>query len=114
MTTRIVKILTEKLVVGQYGSPVLLEIVDEDGVAADVAAAIYPTIIVVSTSPDRQSTLEWTGSGDSSGNLTFTPASSNTWDRPGTWLGQIEFSDSTSLLVMTPPFDMLVYSRLGS
>lgn len=112
MTTRLVKIVTEKLVVGQFGSAVNLDVTDEGGTAADLTGY---TITVVAVSPDNVKSLEWAGTGDSLGNLTFTPgASDSTFDRPGIWQGQVEFADSTSILILTPPFDLEVERRLGT
>jgi hypothetical protein len=112
MTTRLVKIVTEKLVVGQFGSAVQLDVTDETGIAADLTGY---TITVVATSPDFRKELEWTGTGDSLGNLAFTPgASDSTFDRPGKWMGQVEFADSTSILILSPVFDLDVDKRLGT
>jgi hypothetical protein len=113
MTTRLVKIVTEKLVVGQFGAAIQLDVTDELGAAADLT--VYPTIIVVATSPDWTKSFEWTGTGDSLGNLSFTPSQSDsTFDRPGKWMGQVEFADSTSLLIISPIFDLEVGVRLGT
>lgn len=112
MTTRIVKIVTEKLVVGMFGAAVQLDVTDESGVAADLTP--YTTITVVAMSPDNTLSLEWAGTGDSAGNLSFTPsAADSTFDRPGTWLGQVEFSD-TGFLILSPLFDLPVIRRLGT
>lgn len=112
MTTRLIKVMTEKLIVGMFGAAVQLDVTDETGTASDLT--VYPTITVVTISPDGVKQLEWAGTGDSLGNLSFTPASDSTFDRPGTWQGQVEFADSTSLLIMSPPFDMNVLRRLGN
>jgi hypothetical protein len=113
MTTRLVKIVTEKPVVGAFGSAIQLDVTDELGAAADLT--IYPSITVVATSPDWVKSIEWTGTGDSLGNLSFTPSSADsTFDRPGTWLGQVEFADSTTLLLISPVFDLNVGIRLGA
>lgn len=113
MTTRLIKIMTEKLVVGQFGAAIQLDVTDENGVAVDLT--VYPTITVVASPPDDVSFIEWAGTGDSAGNLSFTPgASDSTFDRPGKWKGQVEFADSTSLLILSPLFDMDVERRLGT
>lgn len=112
MTTLLVKIVTEKPVVGQFGSAIQLDVTNEAGVAADLSSY---TITVVTTSPDQTKSLEWTGTGDSLGNLSFTPgASDSTFDRPGTWKGQVEFADSTTILILSPVFDIPVDRRLGT
>lgn len=113
MTTRLVKILTEQLVVGQFGAAIQLDVTDENGTASDLT--VYPTITIVAASPDHVKVIEWAGTGDSAGNLSFTPsASDSTFDRPGSWEGQVEFADSTSLLILSPVFEMPVDRRLGS
>lgn len=113
MTTRLVKIMTEKLVVGMFGAAVQLDITDETGVAADLTP--YTSITVVAMSPDFIRSFEWAGTGDSGGNLSFTPgASDSTFDRPGRWIGQVEFADSTTSLTISPPFDMNVEQRIGT
>lgn len=95
-----------------FGAPVSLEVTDEDGQAVDLTA--HPTITVVVISPDQTAAREWSGTGDSLGGLTFTPASDSTFDRPGNWQGQVEFADSTSVLIMSPVFDVPVDRRLGT
>src|SRR5512138_1224409 len=113
MTTRLVKIMTEKLVVGMFGAAVQLDVTDENGTAADLTT--YTAITVVAMSPDYIRSFEWTGAGNSGGNLSFTPsASDSTFDRPGKWIGQVEFADSTTSLTMSPPFDMNVEQRIGT
>jgi hypothetical protein len=113
MTTRLVKLVTERLVVGQFGAAVQLDVTDETGIAVDLT--VYPAIVVAAVSPDSVKEIEWAGTGDSLGNLSFTPsASDSTFDRPGKWMGQVEFADSTSLLILSPVFDLIVDKRLGT
>ncbi len=115
MTTRLVKIITEKLNVGMFGAAIQLDVTDETGAVSDLTT--YGAIHIVAVSPDYITTREWTGTGDSVGNLSFTPNSDSSFDRPGMWKGQVEFMDSGTTpasLIMSPPFDMPVDPRLGT
>lgn len=102
------------LVVSQYGTPIELQIVGSDGIAEDMSA--YTGITVVTVSENAQVVKSFTGSFSTTGTdgkIIFTPSSSNTFDRQGTWQGQVEFSD-TGALVLTVPFEVIVEPKLGS
>jgi hypothetical protein len=100
------------IVVGQYGSAIPLTIVDDDGQVVDVSS--YTGITVRLISPDARTTLEFTGAevGDGTdGEISFTPTSSNTFDRDGTWEGQVQFT-ATGILVLTVIFEMEVEKKI--
>lgn len=99
------------LVVGQYGVAVPLTVVDDEGIAIDLAA--YTAVNVRSISPDARTTLQFTGSitSSSGGGISFTPGSSNTFDRDGTWKSQAQFSD-TGVLALSVIFEMEVEGKI--
>ncbi len=99
------------IVSGQYGVAVPITIVDEDGLAVDITA--YTSIIVKMVSFDTRTTLSFTASivSATAGVISFTPSSSNTFDRDGVWTGQIEFSD-TGILAITPLFKVNVDNKI--
>jgi hypothetical protein len=104
----------EGLVVGQYGTAVELQVVDSDGNAEPIDS--YTGITVVLRSQDWKTSLEFTGAfstDGTDGKLVFTPTSGNTFDRSGTWNGQVEFT-ATSILAMTVPFEAEVAPKIGS
>lgn len=104
----------EGLVVGQYGSPIELQTVDSSGSALPIDS--YTGITVVMRSPDWKTAVEFTGSfstDGTDGKFQFTPTSNNTFDRPGTWIGQAELT-ATSVLALTMPFEAIVEPKLGS
>lgn len=100
-------------VVGQFGQPIELQTVDSTGDAEPIDG--YTGINVVLCSPDRQTTLEFTGAfstDGADGKFQFTPTSLNTFDRQGIWQGQVEFTD-TGVLSMTVPFEAQVEPKLA-
>ena len=100
------------LVKGQYGSSIVLTVVDDEGIAIDLSS--YTGITIRALSPDARTTLEFTGAfvGDGSdGQISFTPTSSNTFDRDGTWEGQVQFTAS-GILVLTVIFEMEVEKKI--
>lgn len=100
------------LVVGQYGSTIPLTIVDDEGVAVDVSS--YTGITIKAISPDARTTLSFTGSFISSGTdgrIQFTPGSSNTFDRDGTWDGQVQFT-AGGILALTVVFEMEIIKKI--
>lgn len=100
------------LVAGQYGSAVPLTVVDDEGTAIDISS--YTGITVKALSPDGRTTLSFTGSlvgGGTGGQFSFTPTSSNTFDRDGTWEGQVQFT-ATNILVPTVIFEMEVAKKI--
>ena len=100
------------LVVGQYGASVPLTIVDDDGIAIDLST--YTGISIKARSPDARTTLSFTGAlvgGGTGGQITFTPAVGNTFDRDGAWEGQIQFTKA-SVLALTVLFKMEVEKKI--
>ena len=100
------------LVTGQFGSIIPLTIVDEDGVVIDVST--YTGIVIKARSPDARTTLSFTGSfvgTGTDGQIKFTPTSNNTFDRDGTWEGQVQFT-AGGILVLTVIFEMEVSKQI--
>lgn len=86
------------LVVGQYGSPIVLTIVDDDGVVVNLS--VYSSLTIKAVSPDGGSTLTFTGTlvgGGTGGQFSFTPTVNNTFDRDGDWEGQVQFAAASVL-----------------
>lgn len=100
------------LVKGQYGSSIPLTIVDDEGTAIDLSS--YTSISIRAISPDARTTLSFTGafvSDGTDGQISFSPTSSNTFDRDGTWRGQVQFS-ATGILALTVIFEMEVEEKI--
>jgi len=100
------------LVVGQYGSSIVLTVVDKDGTAINISS--FTGISVRAISPDARTTLSFTGAlvgGGTGGQFSFTPASDNTFDRDGTWKGQVQLTVA-SILVLTVVFEMEVEIKI--
>ena len=100
------------LIVGQYGTAVVLQIVDSEGNAVDISA--FSGVTVRSISPDARTTLSWTGSlvnGGTDGELSFTPTNLNTFDRDGTWKSQVQLT-VTGILALTVVFEMEVDRKI--
>lgn len=100
------------LVNGQYGSAIPLTVVDDDGIAINLSS--YTGITIKAISPDARTTLSFTGSFVSTGTdgrIQFTPTVNNTFDRDGTWEGQVQFT-ATGILVLTVPFEMEVKKKI--
>lgn len=100
------------LVKGQFGSSIVLTVVDDEGIVIDLSS--YTDITIRALSPDARTTLEFTGafvSDGTDGQISFTPTSSNTFDRDGTWEGQVQFS-ATGILVLTVIFEMEVEKKI--
>ncbi len=94
------------LVSGQYGTSIPLTIVDDEGTGIDISA--YTSIIVKAHSPDARTVLSFSSTGgDTAGNFSILPSSGNTFDRDGTWIGQVQLG-ATGILDMTVIFDMEV------
>ena len=100
------------LVSGQYGTAVPITVVDDEGNVIDVSS--YTGITIKAISPDARTTLSFTGAlvGDGTdGEISFTPTSSDTFDRDGTWNGQVQFS-ATDILVLTVIFEIEVEKKI--
>ena len=100
------------LVVGEYGTARTLTIVDDEGIAIDLSS--YTGVTLKAHSPDARTTLSFTGTlvgGGTGGQFSFTPISSNTFDRDGTWEGQVQFTAS-GILVLTVIFEMEVAKKI--
>lgn len=101
------------IIVGQYGEAIILQIVDDNGVAVDVSS--YTTSKTV-TLRDRfgakvlsyAATFVTTGSD---GQIQFTPANGDI-DRAGEWVGQVEL-ETVAARAITVPFTVQVETRLA-
>lgn len=100
------------LVHGQYGTPIVLTVVDDDGIVIDLSS--YTGVTVRAIGPDGRTTLSFTGAlvgGGTGGQFSFTPTSNNTFDRDGIWEGQVQFT-ATSILVLTVVFELDVDKKI--
>lgn len=99
------------LVVGQYGQAIPLTVVDENGLVVDLSA--YTAVVVRALSPDARTTLNITGAlvTATGGAISFTPSSGVTFDRDGTWEGQVQFTD-TGVLALTALFELEVEKQI--
>lgn len=100
------------VVVGQYGIAIVLRALDDNGQIIDLSTYTGVTVRIISD--DAQKTLSFTGAlvgGGSGGQFSFTPLVSNTFDRPGTWIGQGEFTKA-STVALTVPFEVIVEKRI--
>lgn len=99
------------IVVGQYGTAIVLEIVDDDGNIINLSS--YTGVTIRAISPDARTTLNFTGSFVSApnGQISFTPTSGNTFDRDGTWIGQAQFT-AASVLTLTVIFNIEVGKKI--
>jgi hypothetical protein len=100
------------LVAGQYGSSIQLQVVDDAGNPIDISS--YTGITIRALSPDARTTLQFTGAkvgGGTNGQFSFTPTSGNTFDRDGTWEGQVQFS-AGGILALTVVFEMEVDKKI--
>lgn len=102
--------LVQGFVEGEYGLAHAMQVVDVDGVGVDLT--VYTGVSLKAVSPDYQETLTFTGSGsDSSGNFSVTPSTGNTFSRDGNYLGQVQLTTATKL-VMTNLFTLKVDKQL--
>ena len=100
------------LVNGQYGASIPLTVVDDEGTAIDISS--YTGITIKAISPDARTTLSFTGAfvnDGADGQLSFSPTSANTFDRDGTWKGQVQFT-AGGILVLTVIFEMEVEQKI--
>lgn len=100
------------LVAGQYGTAIPITVVDDEGTAIDLSS--YTGITVKALSPDARTTLSFTGAlvgGGTGGQISFTPASGNTFDRDGRWEGQVQFTVG-AILALTVIFEMDVERKI--
>ncbi len=100
--------LIENVIVGEYGYPVFLHVVDEDNDNVDLR--MYDTIQVLIRTPDDLKTVTYTASlfsNGADGKIYFIMANGDI-DRPGTWHGMIKFTDTNVAVTKSQPFDMEV------
>ncbi len=99
------------VVAGEYGTKIIVPVVDKDGNALPLTS--YTGVTVKALSPDHQTLLTFTGTIEDAANglVSFTPTSTNYFTRDGTWLGQIRLT-AASVLAPTVPFEIPVESLL--
>lgn len=101
------------VVVGEYGVPIIVELVSAIGVAIDVSS-YTGTKTVTAKAPNNEATKTFTASfvsDGSDGKVKFTPASDNYFTVPGTWEGQLSLAKA-STLALTVVFDIEVEKSL--
>jgi hypothetical protein len=106
--------LLEDVVVGDYGVPLILTIVDRNGVAVDVSA-YTSTKTVFARDPSGIKSLSFSASfvtNGADGKVQFQPASNNTFDRIGNWDGQVKLT-TASAVIKTILFTIQVKESLG-
>jgi len=104
--------LIENVIVGEYGYPVFLALVDEN--TDPISLAGYDTIQVVLRSPDKLKTITSTAtlySDGKDGKLYFTPGSTDI-DRAGTWKCMIKMIATGVSVAKSEIFDMVVIDSL--
>jgi hypothetical protein len=105
--------LVTGVTVGEYGTAITLTVVDSVGTAVDVST--YTTAITITArDPYALKTLTFTGSfvtTGTDGKIKFTPTSNNTFDRYGTWEGQVKLASAT-VVSKTVPFKIVVEQSL--
>lgn len=104
--------LVENVVVGEYGYPIYLWLVDEDNIDVDISS--YNTIQVLLRSPDDLKLVTYTASlfsDGTDGRLTFTPASGDL-DRPGVWSGIVKLTVTSTSVTKSQPFELVIDSTL--
>jgi len=101
--------LIENVIVGEYGYPVFLHLIDENSDNVDIS--IYDSYSVILRSPDDLKTVTLTGtlfSDGTDGKLYFTLTSGDI-DREGTWKGMVKLTDnSPSAVAKSHVFDIKV------
>jgi hypothetical protein len=104
--------LIENVIVGEYGYPVFLHLVDENN--DDVNLTSYDILQVLLRTPDDLKTVTYTAtlfSDGTDGKIYFTPATTDL-DRAGTWKGMVKLTDTGVNVTKSQPFDMEVLSTL--
>ena len=100
------------LVVGQYGNPIPLTVVNKLGTAVDISG--YSSAVVTIRDPNDLKTVQYAGSfitDGTDGRIRFTPEAGDI-DRSGEWSGQIKLAAS-GLEDYTQPFILNVERKLG-
>jgi len=104
--------LIENVIVGEYGYPVFLHLVDEDNESMNIS--VYDTFQVMLRTPDDLKLVTYTAtlfSDGTDGKLYFTPASGDI-DRSGTWKGMVKLTDTGVAVAKSQPIDMKVVNSL--
>jgi hypothetical protein len=104
--------LIENVIVGEYGYPVFLHLVDELNASIDISA--YDTFQVLLRTPDDLKLVTYSAtlfSDGTDGKLYFTPAATDI-DRSGTWHGMVKLTDTGTAVAKSQPFDMKVTNTL--
>jgi len=103
--------LIENIIVGEYGAPVFLQLVDGKSDPIDISS--YTTREVLLRSPDSLKTITYTAplffTGED-GKIYFTPASGDI-DREGEWTGMIRLT-ATGIVTKSEHIRMIVQNTL--
>lgn len=86
------------IIVGSYGQPYILTVVNDEGVAQDVSG--YTTITVVAIPPSKRGAVTDTASyttNGTDGKVTGAGFADGEIDEPGNWEIQVEFSKTGEL-----------------
>jgi len=100
------------VVVGQYGTPISLTVVNRLGTEVDISS--YSTLTVTIRDEYDIKTVQYSGSfvnDGSDGRFVFTPLDGDI-DRDGEWKGQVKLSGS-GLVDYTQTFKLIVERNLG-
>ena len=100
------------VVVGQYGTPISLTVVNRLGAAVDISS--YSNLTVTLRDEYDIKTVQYSGSfviDGSDGRLLFTPSDGDI-DRDGEWTGQVKLMGS-GLVDYTQTFKLIVERNLG-
>jgi hypothetical protein len=112
MSTPLVNTITG-VVVGEYGSPLIEQLVDADGVLTDISS-YNGTKTLYFRSPDSLKTVTATAtflSDGTDGKVTWSFANGDI-DRPGKWTGQIVLN-KTGVVAKSFPITMDVKEAVG-
>jgi hypothetical protein len=110
MTTKVN--IIENVVVGEYGDPIFLALVDELNEPVDVSS--YDTITVLLRSPDSLRTVTITAelfSDGTDGKIVFYPGQTDI-DRAGKWTGMVKLVNTGTSIAKSKAITMEVSSTL--
>lgn len=105
----------KNVVVGEYGNPVLLQLVDEDNVLIDISS--YNSTKTVSARGPKNSNTALSFSASfvtdgTDGKVQFTPSSTNYFTAAGVWEAQVKLT-KTNTQAMTVVFEIEVEKAIG-
>jgi hypothetical protein len=104
--------LVENIVVGEYGYPIYLRLVNDLSDAVDISG--YDTVEVIIRTPDDVKTITYTAyivTTGVDGKLYFVPADGDL-DRPGEWTGLIKLTNTAVGVTKSQPFVISILESL--